>query len=276
MSSNPETYIRDALQQLGGDRKMVTGASLGGKAFELAAADDFNLREYIRSEGLSFGRYLMKIEDDLKLKIIRQEKKDWLVGFHGAELIRPHRENIDFRADLYRAFTAFSGGYVYDRAEDRFLPGEPTDTMTQVNSVTRPEAFDIRREFAETLGADRDAVAESLGGTAPTIADFSKCVRDIHATDQWRSFFTNWLKARVVEWAAEHDIELKTDWFQRSPSAISRWASSVSSLPHLAITRRGSGKSGVLSVLAELSEEDLDKITVPLSVLAKLLSKRKP
>lgn len=255
-----EEYVRQALTELGADRRFVAGAAVGARASAIARRDGIDLSAVLKSRGSSLGRLLEANAAKLGTKIVRQQGTDFLVGFDSATAAPPAPDSIQLRHDVYQAFSRDRGGCYYDSVSDEFT-SEERPTAIPATPLTFDQAISLREEFASTLGAEGLTLRAALEPRDQALTAFATALRTSHLTPQWRAYMSIRLKEHVLNWAAANGVEVKSSWFE--PLIPTRRASTPTS-----------DHRTFLALLGTLSEQDADQILVPLSLVEKLFRRK--
>jgi hypothetical protein len=255
-----EEYVRQALVELGADRRLVAGAAVGAKAGAIARRDGVDLSAVLKSRGSSLGRLLETSASKLGTKIVRREGTDFLVGFDSAIGAPPVPEPVQLRHDVYQAFSRDRGGYYYDSISDEFTM-EARPTAVIVSPLTYDQAVAFRNDFALSLGAEGEVLRATLEPKDQALTAFGNVLRTSHLTQQWRFYISSRLKEHVLNWAASSGVEVKASWFE--PSIPTRRPSSATS-----------DRRALLDVLGSLTEQEADQILIPLSIVERLIRRK--
>lgn len=253
-----EQSLLTALEQLGGRDRLVPGALLAARTIDVAHAGGLDFKAYLRDRGLSFARFLTRLASEETILVVPREGTDILVGFAGATTVTPTAHAISFRGDVYAAFSRVATDFYYHPDVDRFTP-LASGTAIKAKPVSFDDSMKARREFANTLPtSQKDALQTTLGQGLKSFGRFAAQIRHLGLTAQWKAYFSNILKAAILEWAGANSVPVRDDWFQQESTKL-----------HVLSERRA-----IAALLEGLTDEDLDRVLVPLSVALKLLKNR--
>jgi len=182
------------------------------------------------------------------------------------------------REDIFEAFTRIPRESPprepwYERSTDKITWRTANETLGALEFVKIPPAtlsqeLEDRRAFALSSEIDpqiKDSLLATLQDHSALWA-FSRIVRENGLAHKWHFFRFRSLIMRIRHWCERENIEWREDWL-RSKSDQPNRAKSVNISGFIDEQHRFEG------FLEGLSDEDIRRISVPLDIVLKLLSK---
>jgi hypothetical protein len=219
--------------------------------------------------------------------VLRRPGQDFLVApADKADLLtkRVQERLFGIRNDFFQALTTISQNRpYYDKTSDRVVWQEAGDTQTISDSLvpieptTLATEVKLRREFAEQmLEPAKSALLRTLEEPSPLQA-FGKKVRDTGLQIQWHSFRTKRVLERMQHWASDKKVEWKDVWLTRERPSYRRQEPNVSADARNSREGVTSTERDPLHVLfSSLDAADMQRISIPLDLVLKVLGSRKP
>lgn len=214
---------------------------------------------------------------DKDLVVFRRKGKDILVAPVGSAslLFEQERDTApQLRSDVFKAFTQIprAGNTQtpwYMVAVDQFTWLSDTSAVDLGETKPVPPAtleteIGDRQAFLEGAGLDeqtRNVLASTLTGHSALWA-FSQALRTRGLAREWHSFRLERVLGRIRQWCKDVDVPWRTAWLadtvtQNGPSA-----------PPLKVPGQ---REAFNQMFSSLSDSDIQRITVPLDVVLKLL-----
>jgi len=267
--------LHDVVRQSG---TAVPGAKLRSAVAKVAAARSL---EFPPPEMGKFSSFIESFPADFIVH--RQPGRDILVvPTSQADLLtveNPYTgsSKARVREDLFEALTRIpdaNGPRPYYRPETDVVVWVNSNEQVPSSAIALPEAtydqeLTVRRQFAHDLEADsavKQALEESLDQPAP-LRTFSHLV-SIHGFGrQWHQFRLGALSRKLREWSVSKAISWHRNWVDLAePRVIPAHAGAQS------ITL--DSKRQLFEMASLLSDEDLSRISVPLDIVLRLLSRK--
>lgn len=184
--------------------------------------------------------------------------------------------NSRIREDLFKALTKLPTA---EAGKPHYLPsnnsvlwvkaGEPVPA----EAIALPESsleneLAVRKRFADEVDAQETAKEALLGALtqhAPLQA-FSQAIHNFGLIKHWHTFRLGALNSLLRTWSTDKAVPWQLDWVQLSePRSIPLAVPS----PPVSVE----GKSGLAEIAAQLTQEDLARIHIPLDIVLRLLAK---
>lgn len=221
-----DEIVRAALQKLGADSVMVTGAKLRHEIDIVSADTDFHLQDHLRMSPLTFSQLVEAAEG---VTVVRRPGTDMLVGFDGAKMplaTGPKNSRrllgTGLRKDVYGAFTRVTiVPFAYEPATDQFKPMDEAEGRTvQVPQRTFDDLVEDRRRFAGTLSTEvRERIEQGLAHTTQPLGEFQTLVGKLRIARDWHAFHMERLRELIGTWATDNNLVIRDSWFERSSSS---------------------------------------------------------
>ncbi|GAB3629649.1 hypothetical protein GCM10027419_45010 [Pandoraea terrae] len=184
--------------------------------------------------------------------------------------------NSRIREDLFKALTklpmAETGKPHYVPSNNSVLwvkAGEPVPA----EAIALPESsleneLAVRKRFAEEVDAAETAKEALLGALAQNspLQGFSQAIHNFGLIKHWHTFRLGALNSSLRTWATDKAIPWQPDWVQ-----LSEPRSLPLTVPSAPVSVEG--KSGLAEIAAQLTQEDLARIHIPLDIVLRLLAK---
>ena len=251
-----KTITKQALQELGAEQVMVTGAKLRERMVAIGNSDGFDVAGYVAKSDTSFSRIVADVPG---VNVEIRPGSDVVIGLDGAR--DPGHGGLStsgsggLRSDVYQAFTRISKvPFVYVPAKDRFLPEHRAEGPSiEVNSQTLDRLISYRNEFIGTLPPEvQQPLREALVSANP-LSDFRREVAARGLLLRWVSTQEKKIKEQVIRWADEHDVTPRDAWFRRSHA---------SNTPHRTLAR----------LAPYLTADEIRELRVPFRAVEALLA----
>ena len=180
---------------------------------------------------------------------------------------------IQLREDVFEAFTRVQSNPSllrawYSREGDTFNWVSPTEAMdpnrfAPVPQTTLAREIECRREFLslQDLASEiRDHILTALDGSS-ALGSFSSAVRAHGLARKWHRYRLEAILRRVKSWCSDTGVIWRDEWLQaRQQSALLIEAKPTEARREL-----------VARILERLSKDDLQRVSVPLDIVLKLL-----
>jgi len=265
------------------DRGLATsrGAVPGAKLRQIIASVAAEHNEQyppVGHESERFSEFLGRFSS--LLTVLPRKGQDILV----APSDRPELLNVaetgqaQLREDIFEAFTRIPREVPpsqpwYDRRADTVTWRDATQILdplqyARIPMATRGQELDTRSAFAVSTEIDpevRDSLLATLQEHSALWA-FSRIVKERGLAHRWHFFRFRALILRVREWCEREQVEWREDWLRSREDQPSHTNSRDIS-DFIDNHRRVEG------FLERLSDEDLKRVSVPLDVVLKLLSR---
>lgn len=203
----------------------VKGARLRKALEELLAERGCNLNDVLRQEHLTFSRFLTL--RDPSLKVIKQQGTDMLVAKSQEELSssaldsKASQHSFSIRSDFYSALMDFSSdhSWYYDVNKDRAervkgsIHPDKVGELILLPQTSQDEQIALRQAFLDQYKIS--PLQTMLSDKGNFMRTFMNHVYGVGLAQQWHEFKFSALKAKLLQWAAEHQMEVKQDWFGR-------------------------------------------------------------
>lgn len=267
--------ISETLKQIIIEETQKRNAAISGAAFKqvLQQRSDIELPEG------KFGDFLQQHSD--VITIIKRNGSDILLIPKGeVHLLEKSLSNLTYatkkvRKDFYQAFTVIAPDKKcwYDIKNDsiKWLARDETVPHHFVSIPDRTEEMEIsiRRDFVDNL-PDSEAKYDlnKCFTKSWALSIFGQQIRRAGLADKWFDYRINNVVESINTWANNANIPIHESWF--SGVLIGGHADSIlaeEKLPEASVN------SLVLDKLKTLDQADLSRITVPLDIVIKLLSK---
>lgn len=249
----------EALQSLGADKEMVSGAKLRQRMVELGNKSGFDAAGHVAGSTDSFSSLVRRVD---KVVVQVRPGSDVLVGLRGAHVPNDTRHigsdpgYPGLRKDVYEAFTQVSPvPFVYLPGTDRFVRENEADGASiAVGSVTLNALIEDRRSFVGTLPSDdRQTLTDALNGSSNPLSEFRREATNRGVFGQWASWQAGTVASRVREWAKGNDLTERAAWFRRAGTAAS---------PHRTLAR----------LVPYLTADEIRDLRIPFRAVEALLS----
>lgn len=230
-------------------------------------------------EDEKFGDFLKRFNS--KLVVLRREGQDLLVApVDKPELLdRPGDGVAQLRPDIFEAFTRIPQGsppsqpwYAKDTdsiewlAEDQKLD---LGRLTRIPPATMAQELRDREEFSrssEIQDEVRDRLLAALGAHS-ALGSFSLELRAHGLARKWHFHRLRAVIGRIRAWCEAEHVQWRDDWMDASDKRIQNAGVRAASMATK--DRRGLFRH----LFDGLSDDDLRRISVPLDIVLKLLSK---
>lgn len=272
-------------------REIVTEALQKGLLLSTGAVPGAKLREQIAKAAKKYGLEYPPLElpnekfgDFLKrfdsaVIVWRREGQDFLVApadkpelLAEVQATRPAR----LRDDIFEAFTRIPRETPpvcpwYDRSTDTILwaiEADPTPTfLVRIPPNSQAEEIEDRRLFAELpeVADHRNRLLSTLGDHHAMWA-FSNVVRELGLGRKWHLHRFQSVVRKIKKWCLEQEVVWHDDWIGQAPLQMR-----PAKLPLSADTSKATRKS-IERFTELLSEGDLQRISVPLDIVLKLVN----
>jgi hypothetical protein len=228
------------------------------------------------SEQEKFADFLKRFDSDLV--VLRRKGRDLLVApIASANLLLEEStsDSAQLRSDVFNAFTQIPKVNPkelpwYVPATDRFMwvvEGTAVDE-TQLKSVppaTRNEEISDRQAFLDSASIDeatRNTIAQTLA-TQSALWAFSQSIRTRGLAKKWHSFRFQRIVSRIRRWCQAVNVPWRESWISESDAMDSDDSQKLPSEPNQ--------REHLTQIIARLSNEDLQRISVPLDLVLKIV-----
>jgi hypothetical protein len=172
------------------------------------------------------------------------------------------------RQDLFEALTRIPldsyGLPYYDPNTDAVTYIKTNDpvpsSLVKLPATSLDQELELRQQFVADL---REVFAK---GNTP-LRDFSQTVQSFGLGQQWHVFRMGLLATRLRTWSVEKAIQWQQSWVK---SLESRTANT----PTFAAPVGADDKKYLVELASMLTEEDLSRITIPMDIVIRLISKK--
>jgi|GEM_PF-5312647 len=265
--SRIKNYVIEALSSTGGEF-LIKGAALGLIVRALASKDNFDFQDYLKSTKLTFMGLMLHVAATGAIQVLPQNVGDFLVGLPTAIAPKNQAQPFELRPDVFSAFTRINTKYYYHPNSDEFTTMSTSECI-EVEPVSPDIAVNMRREFAMSMPEEIRhellstllEVDDSNNSALSTFKLFSREVVRQHLSAKWGWYRSQFLAQHIRQWADKNNVPFHKEWLppvQRHQSRI----------------RSNGGE--LARALERLSDDDLSKIVVPLSVVQRMLQKHHP
>jgi len=257
------------------NRGAVAGAKLR-QLVEAAAKDRGLLFPPEGSEQEKFADFLKRFDADVV--VLKRKGRDLLAApTASASLLleASTADSAELRGDVFKAFTQIPKVNPkelpwYVVATDRFmwvLEGAAIDE-TQLKAVppaTLEDEIGHRRAFLDSVSLDetsRSAIFQTLTTTSALWA-FSQAIRTRGLSKKWHSFRFERIVSRIRAWCKSVDVPWREAWLAEAGS--SDWGAAAP------MTSEPQQRENLTQILGRLSDADLQRISVPLDLVLKMM-----
>lgn len=255
------TITKQALQELGAEQVMVSGAKLRERMVGIGSADGFDVAGYVAKSGTSFSRLIERVPGVI---VEIRPGSDVAIGLNDARIpdhsaghgeARSGGLHGGLRSDVYQAFTRISKvPFVYVPGKDRFVPEHRAEGPSiEVNSQTLDRLISYRKEFIETLPPEAQQPLREALVSANPLSDFRREVVARGLLFRWVSTQEKKIREQVIRWAEEHDVTPRDAWFRRSHA---------SNAPHRTLAR----------LAPYLTADEIRELRIPFRAVEALLA----
>ena len=230
-------------------------------------------------ESVSFSEFLKHF--DSKVIVLRRRAQDILVApvSRPELLVIPNNSGsqTQIRDDVFSAFVRIprEGDEKvpwYELAKDRFawlprIEGEASPGFVAVTPATMDEEMADRAAFINSLDLApeiRETLSKALQGSGSSrLWHFSQLLREAQLSKKWHEYRFNLIATRIRRWSETHNIPWQDNWLVAPTS-------SIDDSNKAADAEISSEREGLKELLAQLDEDDLRRINVPLDIVLKL------
>jgi hypothetical protein len=257
----------------------VTGAKLRSKTASIA-----KIRK-LEFPPLGMGKFSSFVESYPKEFIVsRQAGQDILItSSERPELLEQLTSESDtsskrLREDIFTGMTQIGGEEmpVYLRDTDRVIWTSIANRPSLVDAIDFPSASlekekKVRRDFAEQV-EDATACADLLAALETTgpLKSFTAALHSAKLFKEWHVYRFNAMSRELAEWAARNGVQWQESWLSLAePKMVSVAPLPIQTSESSAIEENPQW----LELASRLTKEDISRITIPLDIVLRLVSK---
>ncbi len=253
----------------------VSGAKL--RALVTAAADRVNLQVPEAIGRLKFKDQVAQLAGEGQLALRLRTGQDFLVAPIGKEellLDSPeprNRSRPGIRQDLFEAFSRVDERIPWYIKDQDSIEWRGAGDTAPPNSVPVPRAsidllVQFRRDFASGQAQPVSSNLTNALATARPLAEFSRVVRESSLQPSWHEFRSKAMADRISTWASENGLPWNAAWITSESSGTEE-----SSIDSESTNREW--RNSLRHLLGQLDREDLARISVPMDIVLRLMTK---